>query len=164
MCARAALASRARQAFLGRPDQPRRPVGDGEQWIPEPAPAHVLVELPAARRVLLGAGRQVQQDLLALQRDAPGRQHRLAGLAQMQPLGDPVDEQIQQVELRQIATRERLVILPQPLAELAHRRLAEQQTPLVVGEGRLDVAHAQAAREHRFTLDHPPLRIRQIHF
>jgi hypothetical protein len=35
--------------------------------------------------------------------------------------------------------RERLVVLPPPLAELAHRRLAEQQTSLIIREARFDV-------------------------
>jgi len=57
----------------------------------------------------------VQQRLLAVRQDAPGCQYRLARLSQMQPLGDAVDKQIEDVELRQVATGEPLVFGPQPL-------------------------------------------------
>ena len=39
-----------------------------------------------------------------------------------QPLGDAVDEEIDDVVLGQIAAREPLVLRPQPLSDLAHRR------------------------------------------
>jgi hypothetical protein len=51
--------------------------------------------------------------------DAPGREHRLARLAQMQLLGDPVDEGVPDLELGQIAARKALVISPEPLGQLA---------------------------------------------
>ena len=77
----AALAGGAREAGLDRLDDPRRPVGDHEQRIAEPAGAHVLEEGGDRLGVLLGAGHQVQQHLGAGGGEAPGRQHRLAPLA-----------------------------------------------------------------------------------
>jgi hypothetical protein len=41
----------------------------------------------------------VQERLLAIRQDPPRRQHRLAPLAQMQPLGNPVDKQVNDLEL-----------------------------------------------------------------
>jgi len=89
-----ALPQCAREALLDRPDDPGRTVADHQQRIRQAAPAHVAKEFAAARRVLLGARRQVQQRLLAVRQKAPGRQHCLAWLAQMQPLGNPVDKQV----------------------------------------------------------------------
>src|SRR5262245_6954742 len=57
------------------------------------SPSHVLEELAAARRVLLAPWRQVEKHLMAVRQHAPGGQHRLARLPQMQPLGDSVDKQ-----------------------------------------------------------------------
>ena len=42
----------------------------------------------------LGAPRQVQQRLFAIRQDVPAGSTRLTRLAQMQPLGNAVDEQI----------------------------------------------------------------------
>jgi hypothetical protein len=89
----------------------------------------------------------VQQRLLAIAKNAPRRQHRLARLAQVQPLGDPIDEQVENVELAEIPAGKGLVLGPQPFRDLAHRRAAQQTPPALVGKQRLDVAHAQAARK-----------------
>jgi hypothetical protein len=45
----------------------------------------------------------VQQGLRAVGQYAPRRQHSLARLAEMQTLGDAIDEQIQHFELGQVA-------------------------------------------------------------
>jgi len=58
----------------------------------------------------------------------------------MQPLGDPVDEQVGDLELRQIAARKRLVLRPQPLRDLANRCPAQQRLAGIIGKQRLDVA------------------------
>ena len=118
----AALARRARKAFLDRPDDPRRTVGDDQQRIAEPAGAQVLKERPHRLDVLLGARHQRQQDLASVLADAPGGQHRLAPLTWPKPLGDAVDEQVDDGVLGKIALAEVLIFGPQPLGDLAHRR------------------------------------------
>src|SRR5438552_6613219 len=75
---------------------------------------------------LLGARRQVQQRLLAVRQKAPGRQHCLAWLAQMQPLGNAVDKQVDDLELCQLAPGKPFIFGPQPLGDLADRGAAEQ--------------------------------------
>jgi hypothetical protein len=94
----AALAEAAREALLDRPDHAGRAVAHHQQRIGQAAPAHVLEELAAARRVLVRARRQVQQRLLAVGQDAPRRQHRPTRLAEMQSLRNAVDEQVDHVE------------------------------------------------------------------
>ena len=47
-----------------------------------------------------------------------------------------------------LATGKRLVLRPQPLGDLAHRRAAQQAAPALIGEHRLDVPRAQTARAH----------------
>jgi hypothetical protein len=44
----------------------------------------------------------------------------------MQPLGNADDKQVDDLELRQIATDKRLLRRPQPLSNLARRRAAQQ--------------------------------------
>ena len=102
--------------------------------------SHILEELPAARRILFGPRRQMQQRLLAIGQNAPGRQHRLARLAQMPPLGD-LDKQIDDREFRQIAAGKRL-------GDLAHCRTAQPTAALAVSKQRLDIARRQPARVH----------------
>jgi hypothetical protein len=66
----------------------------------------------------------------------------------MQPLGDPVDEQVDDLELREVPADEGFVLLPQPLGDLAHRRAAQQAASVLIREQRLDVARREAARVH----------------
>ena len=66
----------------------------------------------------------------------------------MQPLGNPVDKQIGDLEFRQIAAGERLILRPQPLGDLADRRAAQQAAAIGVGKHRLDVARRQPAGIH----------------
>ena len=63
-------------------------------------PAHILEKLLAARRVLFGPRRQVQQRLFAVRQNTPGSQDRLARLPQMQPLGNAIDKQVDDLEFR----------------------------------------------------------------
>jgi len=98
-----------------------------------------LEERAAARRVLVRARRQVQQRLLAVDQDAPRCQHRLTRLAQMQALRNTVDEQVDHVELAEVAAGKLLLFRPQPLAERAHRRAAQQRRARTVRKQRLDV-------------------------
>jgi hypothetical protein len=95
------------------------------------------------RRFLRPRG-QVQQDLAALLRDPPGTEHRLAGHPGVQPLRHAVDEQVGHPELAQIAGREGLVLLPEPLSDLAHGSPAQQALAVAVPEGGLNVPGAQA--------------------
>src|SRR4029450_52709 len=74
----ASLAERPRKARLDGANQARRAVGDGEQRVGQAAAFEILEERRAARRVLLRAGRQVQEDLATVVGDAPGAEHRLA--------------------------------------------------------------------------------------
>src|SRR4029078_7396758 len=71
---------RGRHSSLARM-MPGGPIAHNKNGVGQAAPAQVLEELLAARRVLLGARRQMQQRLLAIGQDAPGGQHLLAGLA-----------------------------------------------------------------------------------
>jgi hypothetical protein len=105
-------------------------------------------EIDARRRALLEAGQQRQQVLGPLRVDAPGSQHRLPRLAQVQPLGHAVEEEVDDVEFAQIALREGLVLVPEPFAHGARRRPREHAAPGRVGEGRLDVAHRQPPGVH----------------
>ena len=98
--------------------------------------------------VLLRAGHQVEEHLAAVDGEAPRRQHRLAPLPGADPLGDPVDEQVGDVVLGEVAGLEGLVVLPQLLADLGDRGLREQQPAGLVLEGIFDVAHRQTARQH----------------
>src|SRR5262249_30589477 len=84
--------------------------------------AHVLKERAYRLGVLLRATHEMQKDLLPIPPDPPGGDHWLARAAGPQPLGNAVNKQVDDVELRQIAAREGLIFLPQPLRDLAHRR------------------------------------------
>ena len=78
----------------------------------------------------------------------------------MQPLGNAVDKQVDDCELRQVATGEPLVFGPQPVGDLADRGAAQQALAGAVGKQRLDIAGRQPARIHlhrqRFQLGGPP--------
>jgi len=85
---------------------------DDKQRIAEPTRAHVLEERPHRLGILLRAGHEMQQHLAAILADAPGRNHRLARVASAQPLGNPIDVEISDPVLGQIALGERLVLRP----------------------------------------------------
>jgi hypothetical protein len=163
----AALAGRAREALLGGADDPRRAVGHHQKRVAEAPRPHILEEGAHGLDVLARAGHQVQEHLAAVARDAPGGEHRLARLAGPQPLGDAVDEQIDDVVLGQVAAGERLVLGPQPLAQLADRGPAEQRPAVAGGEHGRNVAGAEPAREQldRQVLERlgPPLQARAQH-
>ena len=144
----AALPGRAREADLDRLDDPRGAVAHHQQRVAEPARPHVLEERRDRLGVLLRAGHQVEEHLAAVEGEAPGGQDRLAPLTGADPLGDPVDEQIRDVVLGEIAALEGLIVLPELLADLGDRGPREQQPAGLVLEGIFDVAHRQAARQH----------------
>src|SRR4029453_3413454 len=144
----AAPALRARKTFLDRPDQARSAVGHHEQRVGEASSFHVLKERATALRVLLPPGREMQEPLLTLDGDSSRAQHRLAPLATVQALRDAVRKRVRDLVLRQIAIRERLVFLPQPLGHLAPGRAREQRSALVVAQSRFDVARKKTARIH----------------
>src|SRR3954447_955061 len=135
----AALARRSREALLDCPDDARRTIRHDDQWIPQPPAAHVLEEGPNRLGVLLRACHEVQEDLAALRANAPGGHHRLTRLTSSKPLGNAIDEQIDDPMLTEVARRERLVLSPQPFGNLAHRRAAQQTTACIVRERILDV-------------------------
>ena len=118
----AALAGRARKTGLDRLDDARRAVRGDQQGVAQTAAPHVLEEGRNRLGVLLGAGHQCEQHFPALGREAPGRQHRLALLAGPDPLGDAVDEEVDDVVLAQVTGGELLLIGPQPFAQLRDRR------------------------------------------
>src|SRR6059036_1618154 len=144
----AALAQRPREARLDGADQSRRPVGNDQQRVGQPPALEILEEGRAARRVLLRARRQMQQDLLAVVGNAPGTEHRLPRQAGVQPLGHAVDEQVGDREFAEIPPGEGFVLLPQPLGHLADRRATQDAGPARIAERRFDVPCAQPAREH----------------
>ena len=89
---------------------------------------------------------------MAVRQHAPGGQHCLARLPQMQPLGDAVDKQVDHFELGQIAAGKRLVFRPQSLRDLAHRRAAQQRLAALsvpCGVCRVDVASLNGERIRR---------------
>src|SRR5512147_87043 len=90
----------------------------------------------------------MEKDLAAVERETPGGHHRLAPLPRADPLSDPVDEQISDAVFAEIARLEGLVVLPQLLAHLRHRRLRKQKPARLVLESVLDVAHRQAPSQH----------------
>ena len=61
-------------------------------------------------------------DFASVLANPPGREHGLPPLARPQPLGDAVDEQVDDGVLGKIALAEVLIFGPQPLGDLAHRR------------------------------------------
>jgi len=121
-----------------------------------PAGAHVLEEGANRFRVLLRAGHQRQQNLASVGADAPGGEHRFAPLARRQPLGDAVDEQIDDVMLGKITLAKGLILRPQPFRDLAHRRPRQQSLGRLVGERVLDVARRQSPR---VKFDRQPLQL-----
>ena len=90
----------------------------------------------------------MEEHLAAVDGEAPGGQNRLAPLTWADPLGDPIDEQICDVVLSEIAALEGLIVLPELLADLGDRGPREQQPASLVLEGIFDVAHRQTARQH----------------
>jgi hypothetical protein len=147
----------ARKTFLDRPDDFGRAVGDDEQRIPEPSGAQVLEERPRRLHVLLRARHQRQEHLASVLANPPRGQYRLAPLARPKPLGDAVDEQVDDGVLRKIAFAEILVFGPQPFGDLAHRRSRQKPSARLVGERILDIARRQTARVdlHRQPLEFP---------
>ena len=85
----AALARRARKAFLDRPNDSRRAVGDDEQGIAQASCAQVLEEGPNRLNVLLRTGHRRHQDLAPIGADAPGGERRLPFLPRTEAFGVP---------------------------------------------------------------------------
>jgi hypothetical protein len=88
----------------------------------------------------------VQEDLAPVLTDAPGGENRLARLACPKPLGDAVHEQVHHPIFVEVAGRERLVLGPQPLGDLADGGAAQQSTARFVRERVLDVPRRQPTR------------------
>jgi len=94
-------------------------------------------------------GLKCQEDLLALLVDAPRAEDRFAGKAGTEPLGDAVDEQVEELVLREVPGRERRVLLPESLGHLAHRRPRQERPPLLVGEPRCPASKARGHTSRR---------------
>jgi len=73
-----------------------------------------------------------------------------------EPLGDAVDEQVEELMLREVPGRERLVLLPESLGHFAHGRPREERPAVLIGERRLDVAGREPAGVH---LDGQPFQL-----
>lgn len=63
-------------------------------------------------------------------------------------LGNAVHEEVGDVECAQIPGNEVLVVCPQPLADLRHRRSGQQQPSRLVLESIFDIAHRKPPRQH----------------
>ena len=94
-------------------------------------------------------GLKCQEDVLALLVDAPRAEDRFAGKAGTEPLGDAVDEQVEELVLREVPGRERRVLLPESLGHLAHRRPRQERPPLLVGEPRCPASKARGHTSRR---------------
>ena len=83
------------------------------------------------------------------------RQEPLEPALEANPLGNPVDEQIDDLVLAPVLRRKFLIVFPEPLPEFGNRRAREQKTTALVGEDVFDVAHRQSARQklHRQSLE-----------
>ena len=110
-------------------------VGDNQERIAEAACPHVLEEGGDGLGVFPGARHQVQQNALPGLREAPGGHDRFAPLAGADALGDPVDEEVDDLVLAQVARGELLVVPPELLAEFGDRGPGEQQPAVVGAEG-----------------------------
>src|SRR4029453_14577215 len=133
----ASLPQRARETGLDGANQARRPVGHREQRVGQAPTLEVLEERRTARRVLLRARRQVQQDLAAVLGDPPGAEHRLARQPGVQALRDAIDEEVGDREFTEIPPREGLVFLPEPLGHLADGGPTQQAGAARVRKGPL---------------------------
>ena len=89
----------------------------------------------------------MQQHLGAAGGMPPGCQHRLASLPRTQPFGNAIDEQVGDVVFGEIPARKLLVVRPQARADLRDRGARQQQSPALVAERVLDVAHRKATGE-----------------
>ncbi len=126
----ASLPQRARTRFLQCANQAGSAIAADEQRIAQVSILQIAQEVPTARRVLFGPRRQPEQHLLAFGGEAPTGEHRLSRLSQMQPLGNPVDKQVDHFELGQIARRKRQVVRPQPLGQRRDRRARTAPMPV----------------------------------
>jgi len=82
----------------------------------------------------------VQQVFAAVGGDAPADQQRLLRAVPAQRLEHRVDEHVLHLDLGQVAGEERLVVLPQPVGDLRHGALGDQQLTGRVAKRILHVA------------------------
>jgi hypothetical protein len=82
-----------------------------------------------------------------------------------QRLEHRVDEQVLHLHVRQVPADELLVVLPQPVGDLTHRGLGDQQLPGGVGERVLHVPGRQAAGVHLVDqgLEHLTVAVQKPH-
>jgi hypothetical protein len=135
---------------LDRADQPWRAVGDHQQRRPEPA-VHQLAQEPGPGvMAFAGAGGQADQHRAALGGDAPGGKHRLGRRAGVHAKVGAVQEQVLQLDPRQVAGLPGVELVLDRLADAADGRLRQRRLrPQRLRQRRLDVAHRQAAHEPR---------------
>ena len=137
-----------REAHLNRLDQAGCAVGGDGGRQPQPPAEQRAEELGPAGLGLLVADRQVQQVFAAVGGDRPADQQRLLRPVPAQRLKHRIHEQVLDLHLGQVAADEGLVVLPQPVGDLADRGLGDQQLPGRIPEGVLHVPGRQAAGIH----------------
>jgi len=127
---------------------PGAPVGDQERRRSQPAGDQVAAEVEPVLVALARAEGKPEQDLPALERDAPGDQDALGrGVVGAQLQVDGVEEQVDEVVLCQAALAPGAVALARGGADSADRRLGDDRTVEGLLQRRLDVAHREAAQE-----------------
>ena len=144
----AALSEAVVEDLLEGGDQARGTVGDAEQGRLQP-PRLEIDEVLVPGVVALGvAGAQSDEDLLAVGADPPAAEKRLraGGLVVLEE-GRVAIEVVEHV-VGQVAPGPDLELTDQDLADLADRGLGESRLLAErLAQGRLDVAHREAAHE-----------------
>ena len=124
-------------------------VGGDEQRCGQATTIEVAKELEPGLTALLVAQGQRDQNLPAVQSDAPGAQDGFAGDAVgAQRFVEPVQKQAQERKVTEVTVLESLVLFPENLGHLADLAATEQAATLLVGESVLDVPSGQAAGIH----------------
>src|SRR5450759_3873821 len=121
------------------PDEPGCPVGDHEQRAPQAAPQEAPAEVEPVLGPLPLPEADVEQDPLALGREAPGDEDALLRPLRADRQVDGVEEERQEADLAEAAGPEGPVAVAQLAAHGAHRRPADGPETRLPGEA-LDVA------------------------
>jgi hypothetical protein len=90
----------------------------------------------------------MQQVFAPVGGDAPRDQQGLLGTVAAQRLKDRIDEQVLHGDVGQVAGGELLIVLPEPVGDLADRAFGDEHLPGGVAEGVLHVPGGQPPRIH----------------
>ena len=129
--------------LVHRPDQAGRPVGDHEQWAAQATPREAPSQIEPVLGPLALPEADVEQDPVAVGREAPGDEDALLGTVGPDRQVDGVQEQREQAHLAEAAGPEGAVPVAELAADRAHRRPADRAQPRLAGEA-LDVAVREA--------------------